>query len=528
MLLVAFASGLCLVLASFSFTYWLSFQALSCPPWALDCRPILLRGIKDPRSALPIIQGIVGFIHGLGLTCLFFVATDLAEPTLWPLLRRKSYNLETIDVYLQGTRGSLLSIFQSLFHSKDKFASIVLLCVALTAALNQLDRIVIGEVYSLRNITHTYQSNYSSGGGIGINIPDSNSDGPLADPAVNGFAYYTSWSKSLTDEPLPDMREFIVDRYNLSRLQSFTVSSLKAQKTITCSSRPLAISNITDRLLGVTAENSLTKVSIRTEPRLSCWIDSNRTVSPTVRITTLMFAAMDGFIEGGAVLKQPGFNITSLQCEVKTELLQVTYSSGSGGPQTTEISSNRTVKGSSKALLNVDNWMGGAVTAFGVRVYNARPMFGVDLLDGKLNPAVLPQAYATTYSPDGKGWDLNYWTQPALKNFINVTAGAIAIAMSQQMNEASVTIHSNSNIPKISTARSFLLLLPAGLILLVIATLFTISILDHRATKTHHVRLATIPEWTKSICAAQSGVDGGRVHYKLQKNSSNRWGLDVS
>lgn len=112
-----------------------------------------------------------------------FVATTIAEPTLWPLLSRKPYTLVSIDVYLQGVRGSLPSLVGALFQVRDHFATVVLLCLALVAVLCQLDRAIIGQIYTLRNITQSYQSEYQKGGGIGLAIPGSNDNGPLADPA---------------------------------------------------------------------------------------------------------------------------------------------------------------------------------------------------------------------------------------------------------------------------------------------------------------------------------------------------------
>lgn len=533
-LLPALIGGLSLMLASFGFTFWLSLQTLSCPPWARDCKVVSFVGSTDPGSVLPLIQGFISLSHGLGLTCLFFVTSALAEPTLWPLLRRKSYNLATIDAYLQGTRGSLPSLLEAMFHIKDSLATIVLLSLALVAALSQVDRVIIGQVYSLQNTAKTFQSTYQSGGGIGINISDSNSNGPLADPAIKGFASYISWAKSLSEEPLPDMREFLVDRYNLSSLQSFTVSALKAQKTVTCSGRSLKILESFPNVLNVTVEDGFTSQWIRTDPRLSCWIDSRRLISPMTTVTTLVFAAINGFIEDGAVTKFGDSNITSLQCDVKTELVQVTYSHGSGGPQSTELSSNATILGPDRALSNVANWMGGAVTTFGVNIFNARPMFGVGLSNGQLDSTMLPQIYSTVYAADGNGWDVNYWTQPMLINFINVTAGAIAVALSQQMNNGSAIIHSNFRIPELSTPKSFLLLLPMGLILCIVATLLTVARWSHHATRIQHVRPATIPEWTKISCTVGtskelpiSNMDFEELRFRLERNHFAEWELEI-
>ncbi|KAF2103777.1 hypothetical protein NA57DRAFT_69987 [Rhizodiscina lignyota] len=541
---VALIGGLSLILASFGFTYWLSLQTLSCPSWAMDCKVVSSPGYKDPQSTLPMIQGIISLVHGLGLACLFFVATALAEPTLWPLLSRKSYTLAVIDTYLQGTRGSLLSLLKALFHVKDHFAVVVLLSLAVVAVLSQVDRIIIGQVYSLQNATKTYQSAYQEGGGIGIGIPPSNQNYPLADPAINGFAFYTAWAKALDNEPLPDMREFIVDRYNLSSLEGFTVSALKAQKSIICSARPLTISQSQQGILEVAAEHSNTSVLIRTDPRLSCWIDSTYLVSPMASITTLMFTATNGYIEGGEVANFSDFNITdsnitSLQCDVMTELLQARYTYGSGGPKVTKLSANATVG----YPASISTWMGGAVTTFGVKIYDARPMFGVGLSENRLDSTILPQTYATVYVPGGHGWGINSWSQSALKNFVNVTSGAVAIAMSKQKNKGRVIVHSNFSTPKLNTAKSFLLLLPTALILSIIASLCMINIWSHKVTRIQQIRPATIPEWTESsrrvgiseafpeeenkTLTTVSEAELKEVRCRLRNNGYEDWWLEI-
>lgn len=537
-ILLAFATGLSSALACFGFTYWLSLQNLTCPSWALECTATSF--VANPLSELPLIQGIISLIHGLGLTCLFFVATTIAEPTLWPLLSRNSYTLVSIDVYLQGMRGSLPSIVGALFQVRDHFATVVLLCLALIAVLTQLDRAIIGQVYTLQNMTQTYQSEYQKGGGIGISIPASNSDGPLADPAINGFAYYTSWSKGLSMEPMPDLREFLVDRYNLSSLDSFTISGLKAQKSVNCSGRSLTIRDDYSAILNVTAKHSDTAVWIRTDPRLSCWIDSSQMLSNMTSITTIMFAAMDGSIEGGSTINHSGHNITSLQCDVRTELVQSTYQAGSGGPQMTTLS-NASFHAPGNNITELANWLGGAATAFGIKVYNARPMFGVGLTSGdhgRLDAEKLPQGYTTIYAPDGNGWEINDWSQSALKNFINVTSGAVALAMSMQMTDGPVIIHSVSSFPRLDTAKTFLLLLPTGIILLTIAGLIAMNRWSHEVTRLQKIRLARIPEWTETLHGSEKAqksnglIDASDesvtdVRYRLRNEDHGVWRLDI-
>ncbi|KAB8293078.1 hypothetical protein EYC80_007437 [Monilinia laxa] len=537
-ILLAFVIGLSLTLACFGFTYWLSLQNLTCPSWALECTAMTF--VANPLSDLPLIQGIISLVHGLGLTCLFFVATTIAEPTLWPLLSRNSYTLISIDVYLQGMRGSLPSIIGALFQVRDHFATVVLLCLALIAVLSQLDRAIIGQVYMLQNTTQTYQSEYQKGGGIGISIPASNSNGPLADPAINGFAYYTSWSKGLSIEPMPDLREFLVDRYNLSSLDSFTIFGLKAQKSVNCSGRPLTILEDYSAILNVTAKPSDTSVWIRTDPRLSCWIDSSEMLSNMTSITTIMFAATDGSVEGGSTINHLGHNITSLQCDVRTELVQSTYQAGSGGPQITTLS-NASFHSPGNNITELANWLGGAATTFGIKVYNARPMFGVGLTNsdhGEIDPTKLPQGYTTIYAPDGNGWEINDWSQTALKNFINVTSGAVGLAMSMQMTDGPVIIHSVSSFPKLNTAKTFLLLLPTGIILLIIACLAAVNRWSHNVTRIQKIRLARIPEWTESLHGSGKAknsnglVDSSDesvkdVRYRLQKEDHEAWHLEM-
>ncbi|RAL64607.1 hypothetical protein DID88_001640 [Monilinia fructigena] len=360
-----------------------------------------------------------------------------------------------------------------------------------------VDRAIIGQVYTLQNTTQTYQSEYQKGGGIGISIPASNSNGPLADPAINGFAYYTSWSKGLSIEPIPDLREFLVDRYNLSSLDNFTISGLKAQKSVNCSGRPLKILEDYSAILKVTAK----------PPAI-------------LHITTIVFAATDGSIEGGSTIHHSGHNITSLQCDVRTELVQSTYQAGSGGPQITTLS-NASFHSPGNNITELANWLGGAATAFGIKIQQK-----------------LPQGYTTIYAPDGNGWEINDWSQTALKNFINVTSGAVALAMSMQMTDGPVIIHSVSSFPKLDTAKTFLLLLPTGIILLTIACLIAVNRWSHNVTRIQKIRLARIPEWTESLHGSEKAkncnglIDSSDesvkdVRYRLRNEDHEAWRLEI-
>ncbi|KAF4624171.1 hypothetical protein G7Y89_g14003 [Cudoniella acicularis] len=456
------------------FSYWLGTQTFNCPSWALNCnvRPSVTWIIVH----LPLVQGIISTIHGLGLALLAYPAFIFAEAALWPILTHSSYTLASIDMYLSATRGSVPGLIQAISNIGRGHAFIVMLWVGIITLFLQADRIVVGQAYNLGNVTQRYQSIYMGGGGIGLPFLQHNPPGPLPGPTTIASSFFSSWSQNLSAEPLPTIRSFITDRVNLSRVGIFSISGLEAQKIISCTGKELTIVDDVDSnggLFSVASNFSISSNSIllRLQPRLSVWVNQVEYKSLVRTITTLVFASMNGTIENGlsthTATKMKSFNyfgISTLECTVDVTLQQVVATVGAESNNMTvaNVSSLQTVLGPANNaspygdLGDVAEWTGAIVATLGVPVYGAQPLF-----QAPVPPNTLPTIVTTTQTQVTP----EVWTQDTLMNFIAVASGALALAMSTQWNTANVTLYSEMSVLQVVKGRCWILAVPAAVVL---------------------------------------------------------------
>jgi hypothetical protein len=337
---------------------------------------------------------------------------------------------------------------------------------------------------------------------------------------------------------LPELREFIVDRYNLSTIDGdFTISGLKADKTISCSPRPLTILDQADGILNATASDASSSVALRIQSRLACWMDAREFQSPTSSVVTLIFAAINGTIEGGAstqptdsMIDRRYNEISSVACSVAVNFVQTTQAVGSDSPNLiANVSSASNVKGprahdplniNGQSLGEVAAWLGGSVAALGASIDGAQPLFQAQ---GQSNQTLLPTGYTTTETsltaPDN-----NDWTQDTIKQFINVSSGAVALAMSKQWATGNTTVYSNLPVPSLTPGNAYLLLVPAVVMVVLIGILVVLDVCIHRITRTPKMRDMGLVEWTDSII--NENLLGGAMHGT--KSTSNVKMMNIS
>ncbi|CZR58730.1 uncharacterized protein PAC_08622 [Phialocephala subalpina] len=472
-LFFAILSGLILIGLTVWFTYWLAIQTFNCPDWALHCK--LQPSVSWIKANLPLVQSIVSTVHGFGLALLAYPAFILAEAALWPILTHHSYTLASLDMYLSATHGSVPGLLQAIWNIGRGKASAVMICVGLVTVLLQADRLVIGQVYTLGNVTKTYESEYWGGAGIGLTFDQQYPPGPLPAPVTSASSFYTSWSKNLSSEPLPEIKDFIVDRTTLAQVGNFSIPGLKASKSITCTGQPLDITDDTDGLVFGVASNypkANSSVRLRMAPRLAVWVDQVDYNSSHRTITSLVFASINGTIENGistnATKKMKKSNhhidhISALKCAVNFTLEQATVKVGTGSGHNggLNLSSVETFSGPGHyhsphgRLGDVAEWMGAVITTLGNSVYGAQPLFSHE-------EHSLPRIFTTT-----QGGEVHEnCTQDELINFIDVASGALALSMSTQWNEANITLSSDMSEKQLIASKSWYLLVPAAIVLL--------------------------------------------------------------
>lgn len=180
-------------------------------------------------------------------------------------------------------------------------------------------------------------SNHTVGAGIGFAFDQSNPPGPLPEPVGNAFNLYSAWSTGQSSEPLPKLRDFILDRNNLSSIGDFSVGAIEARRKVNCSGFPIVFagdvhgdpSTTMDVYYNVST-SCLGDVQLRAQTQLTLWVDCQYNTSASRAFTRIVFAALGGDIERGhhnaltnglnSFCKENCSSISSLACDVDIEL----------------------------------------------------------------------------------------------------------------------------------------------------------------------------------------------------------------
>lgn len=531
--------GLSLACGCFGFTEWLSRQIFVCPDWALDCT--VSDFVHKIVTHLGQVQGIVTAVYAVAIAMMSHTAYQIAETTIWPALTATTLSMRDIDRYLSLTRGSLAASPQALWHARGSSSvAIVLSTVTVIAVLQLTSSIIVGHAYSVTNVTTIYHSNHSTGGGIGLAFDgyQMNPPGTLPGAAADALSIYTSWANGISAEPMPDQRSFIIDRANLSVVGDFSAYAIQSHMNITCSSSPIRIVEEYSDIFTVNATMSDIPLEIRQQPMLALWVDQWTGLSNTRAITTLIFAAVNGTIEGGFkngpsdTMSDLGYvqGISSLACDVDVELTDsiiCTWKDETKCPEpSTTLSELATLGQPCEGCISV--WLAAAIEVYGVSVYGTLPMFQPTLPNsGVLVPEQLgnfshnlPTAWTSTSSNASQAW-----SQDVLRNFIDVGSGALATTIMRHFPNTTGTLESRLKMSRLETGRSWLLLFPPGFVLVTVVLVTVVSEIMYSASNLAHVRFGTIGEilfnsQTDDIAAVVDkarkspeggGGDGGRL-----------------
>lgn len=69
---------------------------------------------------------------------------------------------------------------------------------------------------------------------MGFIFSQFNPPGPMPFEASSAVALYSGWSTGQSQEVLPELREYILDRTNFSMIGNFSVPAIHARKKIHC------------------------------------------------------------------------------------------------------------------------------------------------------------------------------------------------------------------------------------------------------------------------------------------------------
>ncbi|EXJ66497.1 uncharacterized protein A1O5_10166 [Cladophialophora psammophila CBS 110553] len=505
---IVFSIGTAFAIGCFAFTHWLGTQKFVCPDWALDCS--VSEFVAKVVAHLGQVQGLITAVYTASVAMMAYATFQVAETTLWPALTAKTFLLDDIDLYLALTRGSLTASPWALWHARGLGPVAVLLTVTFIALLQLTSSIFVGHVYSTTNVTTTYYSNHSAGGGMGLAFDgfQMNPPGMLPGAAGDAVSIYTSWANGLSSEPMPDQRNFIIDRANLSAVGAFSAYAIETHTNISCSASPINITSEYSDMFTVQVNMSATDLWVRQQPQLSLWVDRWRNLGDTRAVTTMVFAAINGTIEGGhkngptEAMLELGYieGVSSLACDIDVELkdsVVCTWEDQSKCPAPSmTLSKLETLGQPCSGCISV--WLAAAVEVYGVSIYGTQPMFYPTFTDpGVLAPkqlgnltATLPVAW-TSVSTNPTSYN---WPKEVLRNFVEIGSGALAMTIMRHFPNESGILESKLPMLRLDASRSWLLFVPPALVLASVVLVAALSGFMHAEANLANVRMGTTSE----------------------------------
>jgi hypothetical protein len=507
MILVALALGTGGAIACFYFALWLSNQIFECPDWALWCtvRPSVFLILDNFQLA----QGIVSTLYGICISAIAYATYKLAQTAVWALLARRAFTFGAIDDYIAATQGSIPSAPAAIMQVRTVQHLLVLGIVVSVSVLLKVDSIIVGHALSLTDVPTILYSNQTLGGGTGIQFLQTQPASRLPGAAAGAYLNYLAWAQGYETEPMPEYRNFLVDRRTLAKLGQVSVNAMEATTSISCYGFPI---NFTGEIVVPYNEDLQWEVNtnfsgllnIRLQPYLSVWVDAVDQVNTTSATTRLVFAAIKGTIEGGynniapagsdMATKSFVNSIATLACDVEVSLSDSYLCTAlspetCGSPNVTLTSSSNLVPHAPGGLLTNAIWLGAAIETYGINVAAAQPLFdhGPPIQNDNLSIS-LPVPYTSSL---GDIKDASpQWSLKQLTDFIEVGSGAYAQAMSQAHwpNGTSV-LESVYSSKRMSTNRVYLLLLPPALAVGSVLLLSLLVVAMHATTKVPYFRL---------------------------------------
>lgn len=306
---------------------------------------------------------------------------------------------------------------------------------------------------------------------------------------------------------LPDLREYIIDRTNLSAIGDFTVHAVKASKNIKCHGTSIDFVDDSlsdwldpwaDKTFSVRTHPSNTvaaawiskNVTLRYQPRaLTAWVDNLNLMGDTRATTKLIFAIVNGTIDTGHVNNLPDFlggsncigcnGVSALACEVDVSLEEGLACNGECKP---ELAKTLTSHSSLDTITFIPVWLGAIPTLMGPFTLGAQPVLVPGLVGMTLanSSFALPVAYTNIGEAAIASYEHN-WTEANITNFINVTSGALATYIGQAHADGWTLLQSSSETLRLNSSRAYILLIPLMYILVCLVVLATVSLSMHQS-----------------------------------------------
>ena len=503
------ALGLIVCTGVIGYTLYLSRQLLDCPQWARDCQ--VSNAIQWTRRNIGVVQGIATAIYTIGLMCLVYFARQVSASAIWPLLRKQKFNVDQVETYLSAIRGSIMDIPASMLLINTASTALILIITTTVSLVPLTAAPIVGNVYNRENQTWMFESAYRVGGGIGRVFAQTN---PPACSGAESLSSYIAWSRKLSQEPMPEYREWVVDRSKLRDRGNLTVRAVKTEIRIKC--HPYEVTplnsngtvsfffktNIARHDREETRVNSSAHVQVRAAPALTVWVDDYNFQTANRTSATLVFAAVNGTVEGGSTTSLLGpssssvSSISAIACDVDLELRDDVLIVGQGGPMPSENITISAIAGMRNYGRNAQTqnktnedalWFAVAPVLVGLSLSGAQPMY--------YGHESLPIPYTSTNTV------ANSWTVSEIEHFIRVSIGAVALSASR-IHEISqreeVFVSSSTRIRKLEQSRVVYLVFPMAAILAGVICLVICNNHLHRQSGISVMRTASMNELLES------------------------------
>ncbi|KAK5661596.1 hypothetical protein OQA88_9696 [Cercophora sp. LCS_1] len=541
-LIAAFVVGIISAIVAIVYTSLTGKQPLQCPLWAIDC------GRTDDWTIenLGTIQGVITLLYFIGVSSLAFVALAFCEAAIWPLLTKQSFTIRGLEVYLATTRGSVLSAPAAAMSIKSTAAGFIY-AAAVTVILVPLASLpLVGHAFTPVAESVLLGGQLSRAGGIDELYAQTD---PPTSVVAGVLAKYHSWSANPSSEPMPEYRDWYIDRETLAQRGGFSAKAVKLDTSISCT--PYQTQQVSREGLWWNAfltnmtrtnnnssdpgnKNSSAEIFVRNVPQLTLWADSFDFVTPHQTRTRLVFAALNGSIEGGAQSPYFSTNVSgasAIACEVDMSahdsILTVGHSASSSELAT--LSSLATLKTSPSALegtvLNeLLLWFTISPLLASPSVDGTQPMFANSTATNRAIP------YTTSSS------ERNIWSTPGIEDMIRLSIGALAQTTASHLTSGVAhgspeVLVSYATVKKLDPSRALLLLLLPLLVLVVIVAVGFWSTYIHKKEGIPVMRLMGIGEVLKSAqtgyLRAKAGTDAAKTYLPNELGSVVvRYGVD--
>ncbi|KAG6359857.1 hypothetical protein INS49_010910 [Diaporthe citri] len=506
---LSFGAGIIMVFAAICFTFWLSRQTFTCPEWAVDCH--VVDSVAYIRNNITQVQSIVAILYTLGLSALAYSVCAFAETATWPLIKQQSFTLRELDTHLSACRGSVPSIPLAVCSIRTGETALVLTVLAFTILGNLASPALVGHVYNKVNETIILQSNYTPGGGVEGRFSQVNPPTSFVPLAAQ---FYSSWSIGISDEPMPEHRDWYIQRSSLSKRGNFTAHAVRLEKSITCQGYRLDQDSSADLTFETNmavhnprdhADNHSATVLLRDVAQFTTWVYDYEFISVNRTRATVVFAALNGKIDQGTWTNIQGSELVSgasaVACDIEVGFVNGILKVGDTQDlNTVFFDSNRlnaveTIHDDwpspDKSLNEVLLWFAVAPVLCGTSRAGMQPTF--------FNAS---NQYYTSHLPivdtSTNVIKQNNWTTAGIQHYINISIGAVTLATAQFYALNETLIHTQFIQAKLDRSRPFLLLILPLLGIASATALATWNSWAHRRYRVTPVRAAGLAEVAES------------------------------